>query len=129
MFVAAIVGPSGSGKTTLIRELIRTFVAEGRSVGAIKHTHHPLNEERRGDTKRFADAGADPVIFAGDGEAVVFERDGTRRITFAAPADLLHEFGTEVVIVEGFKEYDGWPRILTPVTAEEALAALRAAWS
>ena len=129
MFVAAIIGRSGSGKTTLIRELIRTFVAEGRSVGAIKHTHHPLNEERRGDTQRFADAGADPVIFAGDGEAVVFERDTTRRIAFASPDDLLHHFETDIVIVEGFKEYGGWPRIQTPMAFDEALAAIRAAWS
>ncbi len=129
MFVAAIVGPSGSGKTTLIRELIRIFVEEGKRVGAIKHSHHPLNEERRGDTKRFADAGADPVIFAGNGEAVVFERDGTRRITFASPDDLLREFRTDVVIIEGFKQYDGWPRILTPVSIEQALTTLRAAWS
>lgn len=126
MFVAAVVGPSGSGKTTLIRELIRTFVAEGHTVGAIKHTHHPLNEERRGDTKRFADAGADPVVFAGDGEAVVFECHSTRRIRYASPGDLLAQFETDVVIVEGFKQYDGWPRIDTPANVQEALATFRA---
>ncbi|HKB78301.1 MAG TPA: molybdopterin-guanine dinucleotide biosynthesis protein MobB, partial [Thermoanaerobaculia bacterium] len=68
MHVAAIIGRSGTGKTTLITALIRQFVTEGHTVGAIKHTHHPLNEERRGDTQRFADAGADPVIFAGESE-------------------------------------------------------------
>jgi molybdopterin-guanine dinucleotide biosynthesis protein MobB len=129
MFVAAVVGPSGTGKTTLIRELIRRFVAEGQSVGAIKHTHHPLTEERRGDTKRFADAGADPVVFAGNGEAVVFERDAARRITFASPRDLLAQFATDIVIVEGFKHYDGWPRIDTPIDLAEALVTLRAFWA
>lgn len=128
MFVAAIIGPSGSGKTTLIQELIRTFVAEGRTVGAIKHTHHRLNEERRGDTQRFADAGADPVVFAGDGEAVVFERDGTRRIRFDSPRDLLAQFATDIVIVEGFKQYDGWPRIDTPIGFDDALKKLREIW-
>src|SRR5437016_4336566 len=58
MEVIAIGGPSGSGKTTRLVELIRTALANGRSAGAIKHTHHPLNEENRGDTARFLAAGA-----------------------------------------------------------------------
>ncbi len=132
MHIAAVVGPSGSGKTTLIRELIRHFVTEGRSVGAIKHTHHALNEERRGDTAAFSDAGAEPVIFAGDGEAVIFTRDSTRRITYRAPRDLLDHFSTDIVLVEGFKSVDLWPRIDLDrnqrLAASEALAILDRIW-
>lgn len=96
-------GPSGSGKTTRLVELIRAAVAEGRTVGAIKHTHHPLNEENRGDTSRFLAAGARPVILAGDGEAVIFEGTSTRRVAYSGQADLLELFTADLVVVEGFK--------------------------
>ena len=89
MKVAAITGVSGAGKTTLIVALIRRFVAAGERVGAIKHTHHVLNEERRGDTGAFLDAGAEPVVFAGNGEAVVFRHNGVARSRYADERELL----------------------------------------
>lgn len=106
MQVIAIGGPSGSGKTTRLVELIRAAVAEGRSVGAIKHTHHPLNEENRGDTAAFLAAGARPVILAGDGEAVLFDGASTNRVAYAEPQDLLVHCMNDLVVVEGFKSID-----------------------
>ena len=121
----AITGPSRSGKTTLIVELIRELVARGVRVAAIKHTHHPLNDDAtRGDSGAFLAAGAHPVLLAGDDEAVV-HRDGTvSRIRYASPLDLLDvldELGRgngddgdasiDAVLIEGFKHFDGWPRI------------------
>ena len=111
MRIAAITGESGAGKTTLIVALIRHFAARGERVAAIKHTHHPLNEERRGDTALFESAGADPVIFAGDEEAIVFTRDRTERIRFGSPRELIDRVNADVVLIEGFKKYDDWPRI------------------
>ncbi|HSP32940.1 MAG TPA: molybdopterin-guanine dinucleotide biosynthesis protein MobB [Thermoanaerobaculia bacterium] len=111
MKVAAFIGRSGSGKTTAIVSLIRYFVAEGNRVGAIKHTHHTLNEEDRGNTAEFRRAGAEPVILAGDREAVIFSGSSTRRIKFAGPDDLLDQLGTEIVFVEGFKSIAAWPQI------------------
>jgi molybdopterin-guanine dinucleotide biosynthesis protein B len=113
--VAAIAGLSGAGKTTLIVELIRRFIAQGRSVGAIKHTHHELNEEHRGDTARFLDAGAEPVLLAAAGEAVIFSRpggdQGTRRARYSDARELLAHFDTDVVLVEGFKDSNEWPLV------------------
>jgi molybdopterin-guanine dinucleotide biosynthesis adapter protein len=117
--VAAISGVSGAGKTTLIVELIRRYIAEGKRVGAIKHTHHELNEEHRGDTARFLEAGASPVILAGAGEAVIFHRtgshQGTRRARYAEARELLAHFATgvvpDVVLIEGFKDSDAWPLV------------------
>jgi len=106
MRVQPFVVPSNSGKTTKICELIRESVAGGERAGAIKHTHHPLNFEDRGDTSRFRAAGAEPVILAGDGEAVVFRGNATSRIRFADPRELLDQFDCDVVFVEGFKTYD-----------------------
>lgn len=106
MRVQPFVGPSNSGKTTTICGLIREAVANGARVGAIKHTHHVLNTEDRGDTSKFRAAGANPVILAGDGEAVVFRGSDTFRIRFDDPRDLLEVFDGDVVFVEGFKSYD-----------------------
>ena|ERR1044071_796056 len=111
MNVAAITGFSGAGKTTLIVALIRRFVAEGKRVGAIKHTHHVLNEEHRGDTGKFLDAGAEPVVFAGKGEAVVFRHNGAARVQFTDERELLQLFDGDVVLVEGFKSSEAWPKV------------------
>ena len=111
MKVAAITGYSGSGKTTLIVALIRRYVAEGKRVGAIKHTHHPLNAEHRGDTGRFLDAGAEPVILAREGQAVIFRANGASRIAYDRPRALLAHFDTEIVLVEGFRELGEWPKV------------------
>lgn len=109
MRVVAITGLSGSGKTTLILRIVEKLVAEGKRVGCIKHTHHPLNEEDRGDTGRMRRAGAERVILANDGQAVIFEPAGTRRTSYTEPRELLAHFDSDLVLIEGWKGYDGWP--------------------
>ena len=133
MKVAAITGFSGAGKTTLIVALIRRFVAAGERVGAIKHTHHVLNEERRGDTGAFLDAGAEPVVFAGNGEAVVFRHNGVARAQYADERELLRFFGhDDVVLIEGFKSSEAWPKVELGserrLSADEAAAILDRIW-
>ncbi|MEA2463450.1 MAG: molybdopterin-guanine dinucleotide biosynthesis adapter protein [Acidobacteriota bacterium] len=136
MKVAAIAGFSGAGKTTLIVELIRRFVAQGKRVGAIKHTHHALNEEHRGDTARFLEAGAEPVILAGAGEAVIFHRDGTARARYGSAHELLACFDSgvvpDVVLIEGFKDSDAWPLVTIDVhgrpTVEDVMTGLDVMW-
>lgn len=132
MNVAAIAGWSGAGKTTLIVALIRRFVAQGRRVGAIKHTHHPVNEERRGDTGRFLEAGAEPVILAGTEEAVVFTRNGTAHARYGHVRELLAHFDTDVVLIEGFKDSDAWPVVTIDdddrPTADDVMTALDVMW-
>ncbi len=132
MKVVAFIGRSGSGKTPAITSLIRHFVAEGKRVGAIKHTHHPLNEEDRGNTAAFRRAGAEPVILANDNEAVVFSGSTTRRIRFDDPDELLDVLGAEIVFVEGFRTIGSWPRIeLSPerhFSVTELLAIVDRIW-
>jgi len=109
--VVAFIGRSGAGKTTAIVGLIAHFVAAGQKVAAIKHTHHPLNEEDRGDTAKFRRAGADPVILVSGAEAVVYESETTRRVRFSNPSELLALTNADVVFAEGFKAIEEWPRI------------------
>ncbi len=131
--VAAFVGHSGAGKTTLIVSLIGRLAARGEHVAAIKHTHHPLNEENRGDTARFRAAGAEPVILASDREAVGCEGGGTRRIAYSDPVDLLDELRATVVLVEGFKSFAGWPTVNIDAdqrpTVETTMAILDRIWA
>lgn len=125
MRVAALVGHSGAGKSTLMQALIRRYVGEGKRVGAIKHTHHPLNEEHRGDTAKFREAGAEPVILAGERSAVVFRNDGTTRVGYERPRDLLAQFdGIDIVLVEGFKHADDWPAVTIAAEARPTVEEL-----
>ncbi len=129
MRVAAVTGLSGSGKTTLLEALIRLFVARGERVAAIKHTHHALNAENRGDTARFLAAGAEPVILASARDAMIWSAMGVLPIRYDLPSDLLLHTGlVEIVLVEGFKEYDGWPHIEPRQSAPEAAAMLDRIW-
>jgi molybdopterin-guanine dinucleotide biosynthesis adapter protein len=107
-----IVGFSGSGKTTLAVRLVRRLVDEKMRVAAIKHTHHALNGDRRGDSALLAEAGADPVLLCRSGEAVEFSGDGVRRITYQDVEGLRGGLRADVVIIEGFKGSGAWPRIV-----------------
>jgi molybdopterin-guanine dinucleotide biosynthesis protein B len=109
--VILLSGLSGSGKSTAIQTLIRHYTGQGRTVAAIKHTHHPLNAEDRGDTGRFRRAGANPVILAGEDRAVVFSEAAPRFVDYTGPADLVALTGTDLVFVEGFKANPAWPQI------------------
>jgi molybdopterin-guanine dinucleotide biosynthesis protein B len=130
--IAAVTGFSGAGKTTLIASLIRHYTTSGERVAAIKHTHHPVNEDEKGDTAAFRAAGAEPVILAGDGEAVIFRAGSVRAVRYGAPPELLAFIESGVIFVEGFKSYDGWPRIELleneRLTAKEAIAILDRIW-
>lgn len=125
MKVAAFTGASGAGKTFLLCGLIAHYRARGIRVAAIKHTHHPLNEDRRGDSARFERAGAEPVLLAGEAEAVVFRAGAISRIAYTAPADLLRNVDdAAVVFIEGFKHEGEWPRIEVPQEARPSVAAI-----
>jgi molybdopterin-guanine dinucleotide biosynthesis protein MobB len=134
MRVAAITGFSGSGKSTLIVALIGRFRAQGLAVAAIKHTHHPLNLEDRGDTRRFRVAGADPVILVTAEGAAVHHGGEVSRIPWSTPDDLLGPCsGADIVLVEGFKALETpWPKLEIRAdarpTVDEAAAELDRIW-
>jgi molybdopterin-guanine dinucleotide biosynthesis protein MobB len=123
--VAAFTGASGAGKTFLLCALIGHCRERGIRVAAIKHTHHPLNEERRGDSARLERAGAEPVLLAGDSEAVVFRAGSITRIAYVAAPDLLRNVDdAAVVLIEGFKRDGDWPRIEVRREARPSVAEI-----
>ena len=129
MHVASLAGFSGSGKTTLIVKLIEHYRTLGRRVAAIKHTHHPLNDEDRGDTRLFRIAGAEPVILASGNRAVVHHGlTSSVRVTWSVPAELLQYCDdVDIVLVEGFKDQPStWPQVTIEAGNRPAVAELAA---
>ena len=104
MRVIQISGASGIGKTTFLEEVIRQANERGVITGAVKHTHHALEETRRGDTERFLSAGAAHAVLAANGQAIEFTPDRSRRFSYEHPEELVRSLAQcELIVVEGFK--------------------------
>ncbi len=100
-----IAGYSGSGKTTLVTRLIPELIGRGLAVSTVKHTHHAVALDRRGDiSRRLQRLGAREVLLA-DAQrwTLLHELRGqpepsvTQLAARMTPVDLL--------IVEGFKRH------------------------
>ncbi|MBW3563950.1 MAG: molybdopterin-guanine dinucleotide biosynthesis protein MobB [Acidobacteria bacterium] len=108
--ILGLVGASGSGKTELACRLIEKLAAGGVRVAFVKHTHHPLNDDRhRGDTARALDAGATTAWLISGDEAVKFVATAETGHRTAKPDPF--EIDADVVIVEGARDDDRWPRL------------------
>lgn len=97
-----ICGYKKSGKTTLIEKLLKALIADGFSVGVIKHHNEPVVADTPGtDTYRFFHAGADVIGYDGISLSLQFHQDQAFSIT-----DALGLFGkkTDLVLAEGFKD-------------------------
>jgi len=100
--VAFVAAQSGTGKTTLIEDLVPLLKEKGYRVGAIKHSRHGAKMDKEGsDSWRFKSAGADVTVLAAKGQLAVL-----RAIADPSLDDALLEAssGTDIVLVEGFKE-------------------------
>ena len=100
--VAFIAGRSGTGKTTLMEALVAVLKGNGYRVGTVKHSRHEAAMDKEGsDSWRFTQAGADITVLAAKGQLAVL-----RNIDQPSLEDALLEAssGTDIVLVEGFKE-------------------------
>ena len=100
--VAFIAARSGTGKTTLMEALITRLKEKGYRVGTVKHSTHEAVVDREGsDSWRFTRAGTDVTVLAANRQLAVF-----RAIEQPSLDDALLEAssGTDIVLVEGFKE-------------------------
>lgn len=101
--VIAVVGKSGSGKTTLLTRLIPELKRRGFRVGAIKHSHHPFELDRRGkDSWRLFQAGAEGVAFTSSSQVAVV-REVKAELTLDELI-VLYFGDVDLVLVEGYKE-------------------------
>lgn len=101
--VIAVVGKSGSGKTTLLTHLIPELKRRGYRVGAIKHSHHPFEFDRRGkDSWRLFQAGAEGVAFSSSSQVAVLR--GVKAELTLDELIALYFGKVDLVLVEGYKE-------------------------
>ena len=115
-FVVSFVGPSGVGKTTVIEQLVGLLRERSLRVGTVKHAPHGFDVVDRvgSDSWRHRAAGADAVLLAGAGGAVLFlaesgdrtgvGHDRSRREGVNTVAELVtsHLGHVDVVLAEGF---------------------------
>lgn len=110
MLVVGFSGQSGVGKTTLMEKVLARLVSRGRSVSAIKSTHHDTDVDKPGkDSHRYRTAGACEVMLVGP------ERWALMKETHGEPTleeVLRHMDPVDIVLVEGYKSEEGISRIL-----------------
>jgi molybdopterin-guanine dinucleotide biosynthesis protein MobB len=107
-----IVGRRNSGKTHLVVRLVRELRSRGLAVSTIKHTHHHAVElDAPGkDSWLHREAGAGEVILASDQRWFLVHESAPA----AAPTldALLGRLAPcDLVLVEGYKDFAGHPRI------------------
>ncbi|WP_085444730.1 bifunctional molybdopterin-guanine dinucleotide biosynthesis adaptor protein MobB/molybdopterin molybdotransferase MoeA [Magnetofaba australis] len=102
-----IAAQSGVGKTSLLAGVIPLLKAEGLRVAVVKHTHHDFELDQPGkDSHRLRQAGAEPVILAGDSrlstpDVAVSEEDDPLRIALTQ----LALDAPDLILVEGFRDH------------------------
>ena len=108
-FVISISGKSGSGKTTLLKKIIPILIKKGYKVGAIKHTHHDFEIDKRGkDSWAYRKAGAESVVITSKGR-IAFVRELNNEV----PAkEIIYQLfdDVDIILMEGYKKED-FPRI------------------
>ena len=105
--VYAVCGWSGSGKTTFIEGLIHELRKLGIRVAVVKHDAHDFAVDREGkDTYRFTQAGAEIVAITSGTHSAIMEN---RFTPLEEILTRIHD--VDVIIAEGFKNFDGLRRI------------------
>ena len=110
MFAVGFIGPSGVGKTTLMEKVLARLIDRGRSVSAVKSSHHDTDVDKPGkDSWRYRTAGASEFVLVGPVRWAIMHE--TRE-----PASLEEMLArltpVDIVLVVGFMGEEGFPRIL-----------------
>jgi molybdopterin-guanine dinucleotide biosynthesis protein B len=98
-----IVGYKDSGKTTLARALVQELTARGHRVAVVKHTSHQIDLAGK-DTATLLEAAGQVAIVSAEAAGVFWR----------GPMDLegvLSHLDADIVLVEGFKAEQGYPKI------------------
>jgi len=101
--VISVIGKKNAGKTTLVVAMAQDFVRRGRTVGTIKHGHHPalVDQEGKDTWRHFHEGRVLRTMIESPGQRVTFEKsDGA-----TDPLALVRQsfLDVDIVIVEGYK--------------------------
>ncbi len=105
--VLGIVAYSGTGKTTLLERLIPCLNKKGFRIGAIKHSHHDFEIDKKGkDSDRLRIAGAGQIILASQYRtAFIIEEDRQTEPDLEQQLKRLDVDKLDLVLVEGFRHF------------------------
>lgn len=110
MFVVGFIGPSGVGKTTLMEKVLARLVSRGRTVSAIKSSHHHVDVDTPGkDSYRYRTAGANQVMLVTPERWALMKEESEPIKLFDV---IEHLEPVDLVLVEGYRSEEGVPRIL-----------------
>ena len=105
--VVGFYGRSGSGKTTLIELVVRALRERGLRAAVIKQSRHAPEMDTPGkDTWRYAQAGANPVVFHAQGESVLFLPGGTTVKDLIEMLAAMGQARPDIILVEGARDED-----------------------
>jgi len=139
-------GYHNTGKTTLIEKAVKTLCRREYSVIAVKHTpksHTHTRDSSINDTGRLLEAGSQIVIQVTDNTLIQYRRLGRaesgeghfaaeyqtatcskllrrQNLSSVLPA-LFGELDADFALIEGFKSYEGLPRIVFGHTRRDIL--------
>lgn len=100
--LAFVSSRSGTGKTTLMEAMVKRLKGKGYRVGVVKHSGHEVSFDREGsDSWRLTRAGSDVTVLAARGFLAVLRAVDRPSLDTAF---LEASSGTDIVLVEGFKE-------------------------
>lgn len=112
MKAVLLAGHKKSGKTTLALRLIECFQARDLTVSVIKTSHHPFDVSDR-DTDRLSQAANAVAGLAPNATHMIWGQQ-------KSPLDLLPLLQSDILIIEGGKQWEFAPRIILPRSEDEA---------
>jgi len=102
--VIGIVGYHNSGKTTLACALARALIARGYRVAAVKHLSHYVDLPGK-DTALLAEAAGQVGFISPEGAGIFWKEP-------LSLEDLISHLEADIVLVEGFKGQQTFPKIV-----------------
>lgn len=110
MQVVGFIGPSGVGKTTLMEKVLARLVSRGRTVSAVKSSHHRVDVDAPGkDSYRYRTAGANEVVLVTP-ERWALMKESPEPVKLSEVLARIEP--VDIVLVEGYKSEEGVARIL-----------------
>ncbi len=101
----SFIARSGTGKTTLIVKVIKILSDRGYRVSSVKHTDHDFEADIPGkDSWRHKNAGAFSTMLISNGKAAFFSDIDSSFDTETAAVISKYFSGSDIVIIEGFKD-------------------------